>query len=136
MGKGTTTKNDILKYLFQATAPGWAANAHFYAALHTSDPGVGGTQLTNEAAYTGYARVEIERDVTGWTVVANLVSNTTNIEFPVCTGAPETDTHWSIGTLDSGAGQILYSGVLVDSLDVIAGLSPSFLAGDIDITDN
>ena len=137
MGKGNTTKNDTLEYIFQATAPGWAANAHFYVSLHTADPGSAGTQLTSEAAYTGYARVEIERDVTGWSVTTNHVANTSNILFPICTGAPVTVTHWSIGTVDTGgAGQIIYSGALVSSLGVIVNTTPCFLAGDIDITDN
>jgi len=136
MGKGTTTKNDILKYLFQATAPGWAGNANFYIALHTADPGAGGTQETSEAAYTGYARVGVARTADGWTVTANQASNTANITFPVCTGAPETVTHWSIGTLDTGAGQLLYSGSLASPLNIIVDVIPSFLVGDMDITDN
>lgn len=45
-----------------------AADGNLYVSLHTSDPGAGGSQTTNEATYTSYARVAVTRDGTAWTV--------------------------------------------------------------------
>lgn len=45
-----------------------AAAGNLYVSLHTADPGAGGDQTTNEAAYTSYARVAVARTVAGWTV--------------------------------------------------------------------
>ena len=62
MGKSTATSNNLLKLLFNAT--NWALIADntattplasLYVALHTADPGIGGTQSTNEVTYTSYA---------------------------------------------------------------------------------
>lgn len=39
-----------------------------YVSLHTADPGAGGNQTTNEAAYTSYARVAVARSSAGWTI--------------------------------------------------------------------
>ena len=137
MSKGNTTKNDILGYLFQTAAPAWVAGSHLYVSLHTATPGDGGTQLTNEAAYTSYARVEVHRTAGAWTVTGNLCSNTIAITFPTCTGAAQTITHWAIGTVDTGgAGQILYHGQLLSPISVIVDTAPFFAVGDIDITEN
>jgi hypothetical protein len=45
-----------------------AADGNLYLNLHTADPGAGGDQTTNEATYTGYARLAAVRDGTVWTV--------------------------------------------------------------------
>src|SRR5690348_10906685 len=81
-----------------------------YIALHTASPGVGGNQSTNEAAYTGYARVAVARTSGGWTVSGNAYSNTSAITFPACTGGTETETYFSIGTSSTGVGEILLFG--------------------------
>ena len=73
MSKGDTFENDLLKLIFNATAiANLADNAatspltNLSVALHTADPGEGGTQATNETAYTGYARVSVARTSGGW----------------------------------------------------------------------
>lgn len=108
----------------------------FYVALHTADPTDGGDQTTNEAAYTGYARVAVARTGGGWTVSGNQVSNTATVQFGECTAGSDTVTHFSVGLLASGAGDILYSGALSASRAVSAGITPLFnpatLVGTVD----
>lgn len=132
MSKSNTFENDLLKLIFNGTAiANLADNASvsalsvLYVALHTADPGEGGTQSTNEVAYTGYSRVAVNRDGTGWTVTGNSVSPTSNIEFGEMTGGTAgTATHASIGVAASGATKILYSGALTPSIAYAIGVIP------------
>ncbi len=82
MPKSTITCNNLLKLLFNAVA--WANVAdnaaaspltNLYVSLHTADPGVGNSQLTNEVAYTNYLRIAIVRTAVGWTVATNTAIN-------------------------------------------------------------
>ena len=106
-----------------------AAAGSFYVALHTADPGDAGNQSTNEVSYTGYARVAVARTVGGWTVSGNQVSNTATVQFGECTAGSATATHFSVGLLTSGAGDILYSGALSASRSISSGITPLFNAG-------
>lgn len=102
-----------------------------YVALHTSDPGEAGTQTTNEASYTGYARVGVTRAGASWNRTGTSptqISNANAVDFAQCTAGSATVTHFSIGTLSSGAGMILFSGALDASLAISAGITPSFAA--------
>jgi len=126
MSKSNTTENDFMKYTFNATAFSWNASAIYYIALHTADPGEGGDQTTNEATYTGYARVAVARTSGGWTVTGNQADNVAEITFPECTGGSETITHVSIGLVSTGASQILYSGALTASINVSNLITPRF----------
>ena len=113
-----------------------AAAGSFYVALHTADPTDAGSQTTSEASYTGYARVAVARTGGGWTVSGNQVSNTATVQFGECTAGSATVTHFSVGLLASGAGDILYSGALSASRAVSAGITPLFnpstLVGTVD----
>ena len=79
MPKGNTTINDILKKLYQAVELSWDANTNLYLALHTADPGAAGSQTTNEATYTSYARVSVARSTAGWTVASGVADNDASI---------------------------------------------------------
>lgn len=154
MSKSNTFENDILKLIFNnvniaglgdATGVrGSSAAGSLYVSLCTGDPGEAGTQVTNEAAYTGYARVAVSRanDGSGWTVSGNSVSNTAAIAFPKCTGGSETYTHFSIGYAASGATTVCYKGNLKDSggtntsLAVSANIIPQIDAGGATITED
>lgn len=143
MSKGDVFENDLVKLIFQAVAiANIADNAatspltELFVSLHTADPGEGGNQQTNEAAYTSYARVGVARTSGGWTVTANAVENAVAISFPEATGGSETITHFAVGTLTSGTGKILYSGALTASLAVSAGITPSFAIGALDVTED
>lgn len=110
----------ILQLLFNAT--NWtniADNtvtsplANLFVALHNADPGEAGTQTTNETAYTNYARVSVARTSGGFTVSGTdptQVVNAATITFPTCGVTGDTITHWSVGSLTSGAGVIYISG--------------------------
>ena len=134
MSKGNTFENDLLKLIFNAVAIAdlaeddtTAPTAVLSVALHTADPGEAGDQTTSEAAYTGYARVDVARTAGGWTVTANSVSPAADIDFGECTaaaGAPL--THFSVG--DSVLDKILYSGTLTPNITMAIGVIPRIKA--------
>jgi hypothetical protein len=130
MSKGNTLENQVVALIFNGTALPWS-NANLFVALHTADPGEAGDQTTNEATYTGYARVSVARDSGGWTVSGNQASNTAEITFPECTGGTNTITHVSVGLAASSASQILYKGALTASIAVSNLITPRFPAGTL-----
>jgi hypothetical protein len=142
-GKASTFENALLKLIFNATSiTGIADNTAstpatvLCVALHTSDPGVGGSQSTNEATYTSYARVAVNRNSGGWTVTTNSVSPVSIIVFPAATGGSETETYFSIavptsGSTCSGALVILYRGPISPSIAVSTGVTPELGTGTV-----
>lgn len=131
MSKSDTFENDLLKLIFNATAiANLADNAatspltNLSVALHTADPGEAGTQSTNEATYTGYARVSVARTSGGWTVTANSVSPVATISFGACTAGTNTITHFSVGPTGGGATKIFYSGTVTPNISVSSGVTP------------
>lgn len=138
MPKGTTFRNDLLKLYFLATAITSIADnssvpfTSHVVALHTGDPGVGGSQLTNETAYTGYARVSVPRNGSGWTVTGNVASPAADIEFAKCTASPGANiTHFSVSR---GSGIIDYTGPLVSPIIMATQVKP-VLTTDSTITE-
>lgn len=111
-------------------------NANLYVSLHTANPDETGSQTTSECAYGAYARVAVARSGAGWTISGNQVQNTAVINFPECTSGSETVTHFAIGTVTSGAGQILYKGALTASRNVSSGITLQFPATSITITED
>ena len=146
MSKSNTLENQMLLLFFNNTtmtlvgdAAGVlksAADGSLFISLHTSDPGEAGTQTTNEASYTGYARKGVARTSGGWTVTANAVTTAGVLTFDECTAGSATATHFGLGTDVSGAGKLLYSNALDASLAISAGITPEFAAGDIDVTED
>lgn len=131
MSKGDTFENDWLKLIFNGTSiANIADNAaaspltNLFVALHTADPGETGTQATNEVSYTGYGRATVARTSGGWTITANSVSPTANIDFGACTAGTATATHASVGVAVSGATKLLYSGALTPNISISAGVTP------------
>jgi hypothetical protein len=131
MSKGNTFENDFLLLIFNAVAiANIADNASvspltdLFWSLATSDPGEGGDQATNEAAYTSYVRVTVARTAGGHTVTANSMSPTSDVDFPPATGGGETETHFTIGVAVSGASKILYYGTVTPNIVVTAGVTP------------
>ena len=96
------------------TSLGWA--------LHTGDPLDAGTQLTNEAAYTSYARVDLLRTSADHTITTNSMSPQADVDFPEATGGPETETHFSIGKASSDV--MLYFGTVTPNIAVANGVIP------------
>lgn len=136
MSKSNATETDLLRKFFNNVALPWDGVGNLFVALHSSDPGGGGSQDANEISYTGYARVALSRDAAGWTVVGSTVSNTLQIQFGTCTAGSVTATHVSIGTLASGAGQILYSGLLNSPLNISPNVVPIFALGALQVTED
>lgn len=146
MSKGNTTENEFIKVVFRNATndPSWRTQGNVYIALHTSDPGEGGDQTTNEVttgAYTSYARVAVPKDASGWDIseagAGNIASNAAIISFPQCTGGTgATITHWSVGLVSSSASQILYSAALNDELAVSNLIQPQFAASELTITED
>ncbi len=152
MSKSNTWESDMLLHTFQNTAvtkigdaagllPS-AAAGNFYVSLHTADPGEAGAQTTSEATYTGYARVAVARasGAGGWTASGTAptqVANTSTITFGQDTVGSETITHFGVGTDSTGGtGKLLYSGALTASLAVSPGITPTFAAGALVITED
>ncbi len=147
MPAGNAAQASILDLIFSNTA--WAnvgnaggilgssAAGDLYVALHTANPGAGGTQATSEAAYIGYARVAISRASASWTVSGSSptsISNAAAVTFPAATGGSETETYFSIGVASSGATEIIVFGALTSSLAVSSGITPSFAIGQMTTT--
>lgn len=147
MSKSNTFENDLLLLLFNNTAIALIGDASgvqpsgtagsLYISLHTADPDEGGSQNTNEAAYTNYARQAVARSGAGWTVSGNTVSNAALVQFPTCGASGATITHFGVGcSSGTGAGKLLYSGALSSSLAVSSGIQPQFAIGELDITED
>lgn len=135
-GKATTFDNDLLKLTFNATAISLLADntattplTSLYLALHTADPGVGGTATTSEAAYTSYARVAVTRNSGGFTVSGSSVTLTALASFPAATGGSETETFFSVTTASGGSTKILYRGPITPNIVVSIGVTPQLTTG-------
>lgn len=131
MSISNTTENAIMLLVFNATAwANYADNAattpqtNVSVALHTADPGETGTMSTSESAYTSYARVDVARSGSGWTVTNNSVSPAANIDFPAGTGGSGTVTYFSTGKTGGGAAAILWSGTVTPNIVTGNGVTP------------
>jgi len=143
MSKSDTFENQWLNHVFlNADIPnigdatglrGAVTVGSLYLALHTADPGEGGTQATNEATYTGYIRVALARTGTWFTVSGNAVSLAANVDFGVRSdaGATQTITHCSVGVASAGATVYLYRGTVTPNLGIDQNEFPRILAGQV-----
>jgi hypothetical protein len=146
MSKTDSLENEILKHIFQnenialigdATGlRGSTTTGVLYISLHTADPGEAGDQTTNEATYTSYARVSVNRDASNWSVSGNSVSNLNAITFPGCTGGTNTINYFGVGTAASGTGKLLYSGAVNTPLAVSNGVTPVFGVAGLSVTES
>lgn len=104
---------------------GSAVAGNFYLSLHVGDPGEANSQSTNEVAYTGYARIPVERTAAGFVVNANAVRLAVAKEFPNCpTNTGTTATHIGIGDALTGPGKMRYSGTLAPNINLSEGVTP------------
>ncbi len=146
MSKSDTWEQDLLKLLFNniaATLIGDGGGLQpsgspgsFFVSLHTANPGEAGDQETNEATYASYVRVAVVRSAAGWTVTGSSVKNTALVQWPKATGGSQTLTHFGVGTGASGAGKLLYKGLLGTAIAVSIGIQPESLAGSLDVTED
>ena len=137
--KSSIFDNTLLQLIFNSTIISVENNAgngtvnfltdagfipNLYVSLHTNNPGGTNYQNTNEAQYTGYARVAVIRSISGWTVSGTSVSPAITISFPIATGGNETEAYFGIGTSSTGAGTLLYFGIISPSISVSNGITP------------
>lgn len=127
-GKSNYFENAVLKLIFNNVAIAGIANAStpstLWVALHTANPSDDGDQTFAEATYSSYARVGVPRTTAGWTVTNGIVRPTSAIEFPESSGGASTITHFSVGTNQTGAGQILYYGEINPVTAITSGIKP------------
>lgn len=135
MSKSDTFENDLMLLLFNNTdianigdaggIRGSVTAGSLWLSLHTADPGETGTAVTNETAYTGYARVAVARSGAGFVVTGNSVSPAANADFGECTasaGGPI--THFGVVNTASGAGKLLYKGTMTPNITMAVGVIP------------
>lgn len=131
MSFSDAAENAIMLLLFNATA--WANMAdnaatspqtNIAVGLHTADPGESGNMSTSEAAYTSYARVNVPRSNSGWTITANSASPTGNIDFPAGTGGSGTISYFSTGKTGGGTAAIHMSGTVTPNVVSGNGVTP------------
>lgn len=142
MPASTYMRNAMLELFFQGTAIADIAEndsssplTNLYLALHTADPGLGGTQASSEASYGGYARQAVARSGGGFTIAGNVVSLNSQVNFPACTDATlQTITHFSIGVAGSGATPILFYGTVTPNIPVSMGFTAPALKADTAVT--
>lgn len=94
--------------------------------LHTASPGETGNCATNEATYTGYTRVSVARNSSGWTVSGSSANLAAAISFPQCAGGTNTITHFSVGksTVTGSTGIMYYYGTVTPNISVSNGVTP------------
>lgn len=131
MSASNALENNFLLLLFNATT--WAniavnatssPNTAISYALHTADPGETGNQTTSEAAYTNYARVDVNRNSGGHTVTANSVSPAANVDFPAGAGGSGTATYFSQGKTGGSTTDIHVSGAVSPTIAMGNGVTP------------
>ena len=133
MPKATAFANEVVALVFNATsianiaqnnATSPAANMRF--ALHTADPGVGGSQTTSEISYTGYVRKDVLRTTGGFPApTGGIISPAANIDFVASTGGTGGSVTFASIGLDTGtAGRILYYGAVSPPIAVSNGVTP------------
>lgn len=144
MSKSDAFENALLLLIFNNTnianigdatgLRGSVAPGSFHLSLHTADPGeAGSAQTTSECTYTSYARLAVARSVAGFVVTGNsaaLAAIQTFANPSNATNLPQTATHFAVGTAASGAGSIIYRGVITPNLVISnTGVTPRLTAG-------
>lgn len=110
------------------------ADGDLFVALHTADPGAGGTQATSETTYTGgYARQPVSRDGTDWTAPGATSTNVGAVTFAAPTNVVgQVITHFSLGVAVAGATVYITAAALaVPYLAILGAPAPSFPIGDL-----
>jgi len=142
-GKAQIFDNDLLKLIFNATPIVQLADnaavsplTFLYFSLHTTDPGIGGDQTTNEATYTGYARVPVARTASGFVVTGNACVLAGPVAFPTPTGGAGQVLQWfGLGFALGGTGKLMYRGPITPTITIVNTIAPVLTTGTT-ITEN
>lgn len=129
----TAFAGDLLKLIMHGVAiANIADNAasspftQYFIALHTADPGAGGTQDASELNYTGYARIALPRLAANWPITGNVIHPSARIEFGEMTaGVDQLATWMSIGIASTGSTKILLRGALTPNVQCRLGVIPA-----------
>lgn len=136
MSISNTTESAILSLIFEATAwANYADNAasspqtNIHVGLNYDDPADTGTMSTNEASYSSYARQNVARTTSGWTVSGGSCTLDANLDFPSSGGAEPNGggslDFFTTGKTGGGAAAILWSGAVSPAIAVGAsGVTP------------
>ncbi len=134
MSIADVTESAILSLVFNATAwanyadnAGTSPQTNIAVALHTADPGDSGNMSTSEAAYTSYARQNVARTSSGWTISGTSPTQAAlaaTLSFPAGTGGSGTVTNFSTGKTGGGAAAILWSGTVSPNIVTGNGVTP------------
>lgn len=131
--KGNAFETAMISMIFNATSIAGLCDpdatsplALLSLQLHTASPGETGDCATNEATYTGYARVGVERTSSGWTCSGSTANLTATVSFPACGGGTNTITHFSVGnsTVAASTGVMYYYGTVTPNISVSSGVTP------------
>lgn len=122
MSFSNTFENDLALLIFNNTGIATLGDAtgvrgstvagSLWITLHNADPGEAGSAVTNETAYTGYARQAVARSGSGFAVSGSSANLVANASFPTCTGTGDTLTHCGLVSSSSGAGILLAKAVI------------------------
>lgn len=132
------TANQILNCFFGRTN-NVSLGSTCYIALSTTTPSADGSNFTEPASGTGYARVLIgnysQTNTQLMTAASNgSISNTDNIIFfPEATSSWGTITHFGLFSAKTGGIPIMY-GALSSSISVPSGYIPIFRAGALTVS--
>jgi hypothetical protein len=127
--------NTILGLLFGAVGSPYSAPGTLYFGLCTGGVAADGT-ITGEPSGNNYSRKSITNDTDLWNTAANgALDNKAAITFPEASGSWGTITTVFIANHSSngGAAVVLY-GTLTVEKPITSGDTPSFAAGDLDIS--
>ncbi len=148
MSKSRRYANETLKLAFNGKGITGIADdpaaplGNFYVSLHTSDPGKSSDQTESEATYGSYARIAVARTSDGWSVTDNpdarlqKAANASTITFHRATSGDEKITHYGIGTDETGAGSLKYSGELDTPLEVSTNIIVEFDPGALKVIED
>ncbi len=117
--------------LVKSTTDGdWHISLHVGTALSDTDT----LQNSNEAAYSGYGREAVPRNVSDWSVASGIADNDNAITFTISGDGPETETEVGLGFATSGATPLQIWSLLAAPLVVNNGITPEFAAGALDVS--
>ena len=133
MSKSNFLESEFIEAIFGAGSV--TPTTNLFISLHTADPGQGGNQSSNEATFGDYARQQIAVPAE-WTTGQDSAENALDILFPEATSGPETVTHFGVGLLLTGGGDLLYIGPLTASVLVDTGVTVKINAGNLVVTED
>ncbi len=120
-------ENELLDHVFKTTS--YTVPTNIYVALSTADPTESGGSIA-EPSGNNYSRVACNT----WDAASGgAIANTGAITFPTPSGSWGTVTHFALYDA-STAGNMLAYGTLASSKNIGSGDTPSFAAGELDIT--